>query len=103
MFLLITSRMRWVPASGAKVSPLLRTRSIFSSSPGEKVSIRSEGSERLIFWRSVQSSMLSSSGSISPRSLVESEVRLISSNPVEEVSAFASPSRVAAVFSLNGR
>ena len=48
MFLLMTSRMRWVPASGAKVSPLLRTRLIWLSRSWEKLSIRREGRDRLI-------------------------------------------------------
>ena len=46
-FLLMTSRSRWVPASAAKVRPLLRTRVVFSIRLSEKLSIRSEGSDRL--------------------------------------------------------
>ena len=45
--------IRWVPASGAKVSPLLRTRLIWFINPSEKLSIRSEGRDRLIFSSSV--------------------------------------------------
>ena len=46
-FLLMTSRRRWVPASAAKVSPLLRTLVVFSMRLWEKLSIRREGSDRL--------------------------------------------------------
>ena len=48
-FLLITSRSRWVPASGAKVRPLLRTFCSRSISSREKLSARREGRDRLIF------------------------------------------------------
>ena len=41
----MTSRRRWVPASAAKVKPLLRTFVVFSTSDCEKLSTRSEGSE----------------------------------------------------------
>ena len=54
MFLLITSRRRCVPASGAKVSPPVRTLETFCISSSEKLSIRSEGSERLTWASSVQ-------------------------------------------------
>ena len=37
IFLLITSRRRWVPASGAMVKPVLRTRRICSMTSGPKV------------------------------------------------------------------
>ena len=46
-FLLMTSRRRWVPASAAKVRPLLRTLVVFSMRLWEKLSIRREGSDRL--------------------------------------------------------
>ena len=42
-FLLITSRMRWVPASGAKVRPALRTDCIFSNSSLSRESMRKLG------------------------------------------------------------
>ena len=42
-FLLITSRMRWVPASGAKVRPALRTDCIFSNSSFRRESMRKLG------------------------------------------------------------
>ena len=42
-FLLITSRRRCVPASGAKVRPLLRTREVFSTRDCEKLSMRRLG------------------------------------------------------------
>ena len=48
-FLLITSRIRCVPPSGAKVSPDLRTSVIFFSTSSLKRSIRSDGSDRFIF------------------------------------------------------
>ena len=47
-FLLMTSRSRWVPASGAKVKPLFRTVWSFSISSLEKLSARREGTERLM-------------------------------------------------------
>ena len=61
--MLITSRRRCVPASGAKVRPLLRTFATFSISSGEKLSMRSEGSERFTLSRSVQGSMSDSKSS----------------------------------------
>ena len=45
MFLLITSRSRWVPASAAMVTPVLRTRLIRSIIRELKVPARSEGNE----------------------------------------------------------
>ena len=63
-FLLMTSRRRWVPASAAKVRPLLRTLVVFSTSDWEKLSTRSEGSDRLTWSASAQlfsSSRMSSS------------------------------------------
>ena len=62
MFLLMTSRIRWEPASGAKVRPLRRIRFSFSTSSSENVSIRSDGSEMLIFCSAVQSAISESSG-----------------------------------------
>ena len=46
--LLITSRMRWVPASGARVRPDLRTFWASSRDCFTKLSIRMEGRETLI-------------------------------------------------------
>ena len=48
MFLLITSRRRWVPASQAKVRPLLRVFCTRCINSALKLSARSEGSDRLI-------------------------------------------------------
>ena len=52
-FLLMTSRIRWEPASGAKVRPLFRTELMRSISSGEKLSTRRLGRERLTFSPSV--------------------------------------------------
>lgn len=52
-FLLITSRRRWVPASGAKVRPLLRTFWMFSIRSRLKLSARSDGRARFT-WRGSQ-------------------------------------------------
>ena len=52
-FLLITSRIRWLPASGAKVRPLFLTEWMRSISSGEKLSTRRLGRERLTFSSSV--------------------------------------------------
>ena len=41
--LLITSRNRWLPASGAKVKPDFRTRLTASASPTLKASARNDG------------------------------------------------------------
>ena len=70
----MTSRRRWVPASGAKVRLDLRTELIFSTSSSEKLSTRKEGNDKLTWSRSDQESSFSSSGSMVERSLVESEV-----------------------------
>ena len=42
----MASRRRWVPASGAKVSPDLRTCCTRSIRPREKLSARREGRDR---------------------------------------------------------
>ena len=63
-FLLMTSRKRWVPASAAKVRPLLRTFVVFSTSDSEKLSTRRDGSDKLTWSASAQefsSSRISSS------------------------------------------
>ena len=61
----MTSRSRWVPASGAKVREDLRTAAIRSTSSLEKLSTRSDGSAMLTASRSVQESMSFRSGSSS--------------------------------------
>ena len=48
-FLLITSRRRWVPASGANVRPLFRTDLIFVINSLENPSTRREGRDTLVF------------------------------------------------------
>lgn len=48
-FLFITSLSRWVPASGAKVSPLFLTVFNFERISSEKPSTRREGSDILTF------------------------------------------------------
>ena len=45
----ITSRSRWVPASGASVKPVFRTRRISSKMCGESASTRVDGSETATF------------------------------------------------------
>ena len=65
-FLLMTSRRRCVPASGAKVRPLLRTEAILSVSSVEKLSTRSDGSETLTRSSSVQVCSVSSSSNRQP-------------------------------------
>ena len=64
-FLLITSRRRCVPASGAKVRDDLRTAATRSISSLEKLSTRSDGSAILTASGSVQVSISFKSGSIS--------------------------------------
>ena len=44
-FLLITRRRRSVPASGARVRPVRRTRLIWAMISGVRVSARSDGSD----------------------------------------------------------
>ena len=56
-FLLMTSRMRCVPASGAKVSPPFRTVCIFSRSSFKIESMRSDGKDTDTFC-SAMSSMI---------------------------------------------
>ena len=73
MFLLIASRRRWLPASGAKVNPLLRTRCTSSSSRGVMLSMRSDGSERSICSCSAQPSIFSINSVSWLWSLVERE------------------------------
>ncbi len=82
IFLLITSRRRWEPASGAKVRPLFRTFCIFAASFGSNLSIRRDGSARLTFLSSVHKSRLSISSFKPVKSLVLKEDRDISSNPL---------------------
>ena len=49
-FLLMASRRRWVPASGAKVSPAFRPRWSRCISSMEKLSARREGRERFTWF-----------------------------------------------------
>ena len=58
--LLITSRSRWVPASGAKVKLVRLTFCTDSAKPMEKLSTRSEGSDTVIFFSSSSSTNCSS-------------------------------------------
>ena len=78
-FLLMTSRRRWVPASAAKVRPLLRTLVVFSIRLWEKLSIRREGSERLTCSLGAHSFRSSSSSSSWSWSEVDRLDRLSSS------------------------
>ena len=68
-----------VPASGANVRPLLRTREVFSTRDCEKLSMRRLGRDMLTCSLPVHSSMSSSSSSNWPWSLVERLVSEISS------------------------
>ena len=70
IFLFITSRSLCVPASGAKVIPVLRTFCTFSISSREKLSILKDGSDSPIFCFSV----ISSSPSVKSRSPLKSLV-----------------------------
>ena len=63
-FLLMTSRRRCVPASGANVSEPVRTVEILSISSFVKLSARSDGSESEIFRSSVHVSSSSVSSLI---------------------------------------
>ena len=78
-FLLMTSRRRWVPASAAKVRPLLRTLVVLSTMLLEKLSTRSDGSDRLTWSASAQAFSRSRSSSNREWSEVERLVRLSSS------------------------
>ena len=59
MFLLMISRSRALPASGAKVSVVERTEETFSISSLVKLSARRDGSDRFIFLSSVHSRSVS--------------------------------------------
>ncbi len=58
--LLITSRRRWVPASGAKVKPVFFPFCISLARFMEKLSTRSDGSETLIFFGAISAIKLRS-------------------------------------------
>ena len=86
-FLLITSRIRWVPASGAKVSPLRRTLDSLSTSSSLKLSTRRLGRDKLILSRTVQSIREVSISLTQLWSEVDREHKDSSSYPVESISA----------------
>ena len=81
-FLLMTSRRRWVPASAAKVKPLLRTLVVFSTRDCEKLSTRRDGSDRLTWSVSAQEFSSSRISSRREWSEVDRLERLSSSYPV---------------------
>ena len=72
-FLLITSRMRWVPASGAIVKPDLRTRRTCSASSGVIVEACIDDSEIETFSGSKRSIRSNITGWIAPYSPVFNE------------------------------
>ena len=79
MSLLMTWRMRQLPASGAKVSPVLRARWISAAIPTVKASTRRLGSETDTWPQASSATVSATTCSIPLKSAVLNDVRATSS------------------------
>ena len=93
-FLLITSRMRCVPASGAKVRPLMPTLLISSSSESLSPYARRLATPSLTLRRLSSGTSSLISGSMHDTSAVLSAVRLVSPKPPASI-PFSTASMIA--------
>src|SRR5262249_59458634 len=77
MFLLMTSRILCVPASGAIVNPVLRTRAISRARDSETPDARNEETEKLTFLRSSSEPRIFTSGSRQREPAADRRPRLV--------------------------